>query len=50
MSATEIKLAALAEGQDMGLFFIGNEAHLMESLSDEGSEMSSTGHDALQLV
>jgi hypothetical protein len=45
MSATEIKLAALAEGSDMGLFVIGNEAHLMGGLPGEDSEMTSAGHD-----
>lgn len=30
MSVTEIKLAALSEGTEMGLFMIGNETHLLE--------------------
>jgi hypothetical protein len=48
MSATEIKLAALAEGRDMGLFVIGNKAHIVEGLPDEVSEMSPVGHDMLE--
>jgi hypothetical protein len=48
MSATEIKLAALAEGSDMGLFVIGNEAHLTGGLPGEDSEMTSAGHDMLE--
>src|SRR5882762_8447636 len=39
MSATEIKLAALSEGKEMGLFVLGNEPHLIEyepgEMSDE---------------
>ena len=30
MSTTEIKLAALSEGKEMGLFVLGDESHLME--------------------
>jgi hypothetical protein len=50
MSATEIKLAALTEGRNMGLFVIENEAHLMEGLQvlGEDSEMSSAGHGMLE--
>jgi hypothetical protein len=50
MSATEIKLAALTEGLNMGLFFIENDAHLMEGLQvpGEDSEMSSAGHGMLE--
>jgi hypothetical protein len=32
MSATEIKLAALAEGKDMGLFVLGGETHRLEQV------------------
>jgi hypothetical protein len=48
MSATEIKLAALAEGLDMGLFVIENEAHLMGGLPGEDSEMTSAGRNMLE--
>ena len=37
MSATEIKLAALSEGREMGLFTLGNETHLIEYQSAERS-------------
>ena len=30
MSVTEIKLAALTEGKEMGLCMLGNETHMLE--------------------
>jgi hypothetical protein len=36
------------EGSDMGLFVIGNEAHLTGGLLGEDSEMTSAGHDVLE--
>jgi hypothetical protein len=50
MTATEIKLATVTEGQNMGLFVIENEAHLMEGLQvlGEDSEMSLAGHGMLE--
>lgn len=47
MSATKIKLAALYEGQEMGLFVVGNKAYLMGGLPGEYSEVTSAGHDML---
>ena len=38
MSATEIKLAALSEGKEMGLFVLGDESHLMEYVTAEPSD------------
>jgi hypothetical protein len=37
MSATEIKLVALAEGKEMGLFILGDETHLMKHIAQDVS-------------
>ncbi|KIM76140.1 hypothetical protein PILCRDRAFT_798107 [Piloderma croceum F 1598] len=48
MSATELKLAALSEGKEMGLFVLGNESHLLEHEPAEHShEFQSSLRDVL---